>query len=592
MKSKIMEKEIIKFEEALKALKKPELSEDLKGRMRRDILLRINEPFCFESKYPSIERVKRYIGKVARITEPSVFIKSKIKENVLTFVENNRLGSNFVWGIARSWQKVIATFMVGVISMCSFTVYFAGIPVTKAAKKTVFHEVYGDVDVVRDGEYIKASKYMELWENDIVSTGENGLAVIRYFDDSVSRLSPLTELKMQRLYQDQNIRAKTKVEVELTRGRVWSQVVNLVEEQSSFEVYIKSVKTRSSGKASFDINHNDDLNKTSVAVFENKVEVIVPEKRKENKKVVIEGYSVEVYEDESIKEKKAYMNDNDDLWIAVNKAEDKQYKKVVDKEKDEESKKDAGFLPTDALYSAKKINESTKLLVTTDKVSKNKIKVDIAVKRLDEASALLVGGNEDGATKQLEDFYKIIDEISAEIGGSDEIKEYIQYAFADKEKDLSTVLPDGKRYKAKEALRTAKLKLAITGEEKNQVSLKSATEKVVEAKELFGEEKQEHAQLTLLEAAKEIVDISSTGSGSDGGLKTVQQKEQTLSTVRVLKGLVEKDEEINVEVKMIIDATEQALEKPLETVEYIDSDSAIVIDIEEETKVQLKEGQE
>lgn len=586
----IMEKELIQLEKALKGVEKPLLSLEAKERMRRGLLLSMNDPVSSDLKYPSLERVKNYIIKISRLKEPSVHMRALIKENVIIFTERKKLGSNFIWGIARSWQKVLATFMVGIISLTSFTVYISDIPVTRAAKRTSFQELYGDVNVVRDGSEIIASKYMELQEGDTIVTGENGLAVIRYFDDSVSRLSPFTELRMQRFYQDENIRAKTKVEIELSYGRVWNQVVNLVEDQSSFEVSANNIKARSSGKASFDINKKEDDSSVSVAVFENKVEVSVPDKRKENKTIVVEGYVVEVDENDSKEDKIALLSKEDELWVNVNMAEDKQHKKEVDKEKEEESKKDAGLLPTDALYSAKKINESTKLLVAPDAVSKNKIKIDIAVKRLNEATALLVDENKESAQLQLNDFAKIIDEVAVEIAYSDELKEYAKYAFADKEKDLSTALPDGRRYMAKEALREAKLKLAITDEEKKEVSLKSATEKVVEAKELFADEKQEHAQVTLIEAAKEIAMVSAKDYGATVDPKTVEQKEQTLSTVRVLKSAVQDNEEIDSEIKMIISVTEEALEKPAEVVP--ESDSAVVVTIEEESKVQLKAEQE
>lgn len=576
-----MEKDLIQLERALRGLEKPNINPEARNRMRRDMLMRMENPISSEVKYPSLERVKSYVKKITQVTQPSSVFKAKIKENVLAIIGKRQLGSNFFWNITRNWQKVLATLMIGALSISSFTVYFADIPVTRAAKKTAFQELHGDVEVVRDGQSIEVFKYMQLQEGDIIVTGENGIAVIRYIDDSVSRLSPLTELKMQRLYQDENVMSKTEIEVELARGRVWNQVVNLVGEQSSFEVSVNNIKTRASEKASFDVSRDDLGEKVAVAVFENKVEVSIPEKRKENKQVVVEGYEVEVSE-AGFEEDKIMLNTKEDeLWTRVNIVEDKQYKKEVDKEKEEESKKEAGILPDDPLYSAKKINESTKLLVTTDKTENNKVKVDIAVKRLVEASTLLTGGDEEGAQALLEEFLQIVDEISVEIEDCEELRDYVKSSFADKEKDFSMVLPDGDRYDVKEALREAKLKLAITSEEKQEVSLKSATEKVVEAKELFGEEKQAIAQKTLLEAAKEIITVD---------LETAEQKEETLSTVRVLKDAVEDNEDMTREVKLIIEATEEVLEEPSELVS--ESDAAVVITIEDELKVQLKVVQE
>lgn len=583
-----MDKDLIQLEKALSNIKKPSLSTEAKNRMRRNMLAHIENPISSDVKYPSLEKVGNYIKKVASDISPSAIFKAKAKENVLAFAGKRKMTPNFIWSFTRNWQKVLATFMIGVISLTSMTVYFADIPVTRAAKKTSFQEIYGDVDVIRGNERVEAFKYMQLQEGDIIVTGENGLAVVRYFDDSVSRLSPLTELRMRRLYQDENVKSKTKVEIELTQGRVWNQVVNPVDEQSSFEVSIDKVKARTSEKASFDIARNADDEKVAVAVFENKVEVSVPEKRKEKKKVVVEGYQVEVDDDESKEDKITLTTKEDELWVQVNQAQDKNYKKIVDKEKEDESKEEAGVLPADPLYSAKKLNETTKLLVTTDHTQKSKVKVDIAVKRLAEASALLSDGDTEAAEDVLDEFSAIIDEVSHEIGDSEELKQYVKSSFADKEKDFSTVLPDGNRYPAKEALREAKLSFAITDEEKKETTLKTANEKVVEAKELFKDEKKDHAQETLLEAAKDIVTASSD-EDEVVDLDAAEQKEEVLSTVRVLKGAVEEDAEVTEEVKKIIEVTEDALEKPVEVAE--ESDSAVVVEIDEAT-IQLQEVQE
>ena len=300
-----------------------------------------------------------------------------------------------------------------------------------------------------------------------------------------------------------------------------------------------------------------------------------------HKKVVVEGYSVEFNDDESVESKIDVGTKEDEVWIKVNKAEDKQYRKEVDKEKEDETKIDAGVLPSDPLYSAKKINESTKLLMTTDELEKNKIKADIAVKRLTEAGALLADGDEESAKELLDEFSESIKEISAKIDDSSELRDYVRTSLNDEEKDLSTVLPGQKRYMAKEALRDAKLLLAITDDEKGNASLESATQKVIEAKELFNEDKQEEAQDTLLEAAKGIVTVDSA---------TSEQKEDALSTVRVLKDAVEDNTDVAPEIKLIIDATEDSLEESSK--DALESDSAVIVDVNGESTIQLKAMQE
>ncbi|MBD3156278.1 hypothetical protein GF369_00460 [Candidatus Peregrinibacteria bacterium] len=587
-----MNKELQQLKRALQRMEKPTLDIKTRHRMRVCLMKRMEETGVKSTTTSSLENVSQIVKRYASV-RPSATVKAKMKEVVMKAIAQRPIRLSSFSGIARQWQKVLATLLITVLSFTSLTVYFSDIPVIRAAQKTTFQHLYGDVDVLREGESIEAYRYMTLQEDDIIVTGENGLAIIRYFDDSVSRLSPRTELKIHRLYQDNIGLAKTEVEVELTRGRMWNQVVNLVDDQGSFEVITDTVKARTSEKASFDIVRDDVQEKVAVAVFENKVEVRVPEKRKEHKKVVVEGYAYEVDHNRVNEEKIALHDEEEQLWVTVNQTEDKNYKKQVEEEKDLATKEEAGVLPSDPFYSAKKLNETTKLLVTTDTVERDKIRVDIAVKRLTEAGALLSDGNEEDAHKVLEEFSKRIEEVQEAVQKSPELQEYVYTSFASKAKDYSTTLPDSPRYKAKEALREAKLSLALSDEEKSEVTLKNANERVLEARELFGEQKQDHAQETLLQATQDIVKVAQEDDNKS--VRGDEQKEETLSTVRVLKGAVEEDETVTREVKHIIDVAEEALEEVEDPI--IESDSAVVISIDEEldgqtTTVQLKEVQE
>lgn len=584
-----MTKDIQQLERALKRMKKPTLDNKARLRMRAGLMKRMQNPATQNTLYPSLEKVAKTIKRYADV-RPSVTLKAKMKETVMRAIEKRPIRLFPFSGITRQWQKVLAMLLVTVLSVTSFTVYFADIPVIRAAQKTTFQHLYGDVDVIREGEKIKAHRYMELKEGDIVVTGEKGLAIIRYFDDSVSRLSSQTELKMQRLYQDYVGLAKTEVEIELARGRVWNQVVNLVDDHGSFEVSTNKIKARTSERASFDITRDDVQKKVAVAVFGNKVEISVPEKRRKHKKVVVEGYTYEI-DDMLVSEERIALNDEKDkLWVEVNRAEDKNYKKQIEKEKDNSTKEEAGVLPADPLYPAKKLKETTKLLVTSNNIERDKIQIDIAVKRLTEASALLSEGNEEDAQKLLEEFSKRVEEVTDSVQQSAEFHDYAYTVFASKAKDYSMTLPDNPRYKAKEALRGAELSLALFGVEKSEVTLKNANERIIEARELFSEEKQEEAQEALLKAAQEIVKVAQ--EEKSGSIAEHEQKEETLSTVRALKGSFEEDENVSQEIKQVIDFAEEALEEVDEPIP--ESDLATVLSVDEEliddqSKVQLKE---
>ncbi len=583
-----MNKDIHQLERALRRMKKPTLNNKARLRMRNNLMKRMEKPAMQDISYPSLEKVGKTIKRYAEI-QPSFTLRAKMKEVIMNAIANRPIRLSPFGNIARQWQKALAALVITMLSITSLTVYFSDIPVIRAAQKTTFQNLHGDVDVMRDGEMIKAYRYMTLEEGDIVITGENGLAIIRYFDDSVSRLYSRTELKMQRLYQDHASLAKTKVEVELERGRVWNQVVNLIYEQGSFEISTDTMSARTSGKASFDVTHDDIKDKAAIAVFENKVEVSFPEKRKENKKMVIEGYTYEV-EDKVASEKRIALHDETDkLWVKVNQAEDKNYKKQIEEEKVDVSKKEAGVLPAEPLYSAKKLNETTKLLVTNNDLERDKIQIDIAVKRLMEASALLSDGNEEDAQDILEEFSKRIEDVENSVKQSADLQNYAYTVFESKAKDYSTTLPDGSRYKAKEALREAQLSLALSGVGKSELMLKKANERIGEARELFSEKKQEEAQEVLLQAMQEIVNVSR--EEKNGNVVEHEQKEETLATVRAFKSSFEGDNNISQEAKQIVDLAEEALTEVEDPAP--ESDSAVVISVDEDLNdratVQLKE---
>jgi len=567
-----MDEDLTQLERDLMSVKRPVLKSEVKNRIRRSLFVHIKTPIASDVKYSSLEKLKNYIGKVAYVTEPSSIFKARVKENVLAVIKTRNYGSGFILAFNRNFVKVLSGFLIALFSFSSIAVYFSDIPVTRAAKKTLFQSLYGDVEVVRAGQFVKASKNMQLLEGDIIATGEDGFAVIRYFDDSISRLSPLTELRMQRLYQNRDVMSDTKVKVELTCGHVWNQVVNLVGEKSSFEMIANDVETKVSEKASFDVSYVKREKKVAVSVFENKVEVNIPKKRKANKEIIAEGHVLEVKNNKSEQKRIKIKTKEDKLWVNVNKSEDKEYKRKVNEEKAKESKEVAGILPADPLYPAKRINESTKLLMTVNPTEKNKIKVDIAVKRLIEATTLLSKGNKKEADAVLDEFSGIVDEISIEIASNHELRDYINSSFADEEKNLSTVLPDNSCYGAKEALREAKLKLAVTDRDKEKVALKSAAEKVVEAKELFQDEKQGHTQGTLLKTSTEIVTVSSDNAATDDPEIVDDEKIEAKGSVKTTIGVAE-----------------EALKSGMDNV--FESDSAVIV-IMDTPRVQLKEVRE
>lgn len=556
------------LEKALGRLKKPTLDLQKKELMKQSMLTKIrnaeNKSLANQEEsylYPSLLKLRNYINKLARAVEPSVVLRTRIKEHVLSFAERTSLGSIFAWKFARNWQKGLATLLIALISFATFTVYVADIPVTKAARNTSFQEVFGDVEVIRGGKFLDAYSEMTLEQGDVVVTGDNGIAVIRYIDDSISRLSPQSELKIHKLYQDEEQGTNTEIEVELNYGRVWSQVVNLVGDESSFNVVSDDITTTVSDKASFDIQNTEDDSNVEVAVFDNKVEVVLPDIKQDKTQLLLEGYSLEV-DKSSPKAEKIDLNTNEDeLWVQINKAKDEEYKEEVEQEAADALKEEAGALPEDPLYSAKMLNETTKLLITTDETDKNKLKADIAINRLLEASVLFTEGNTEGAQNLLNEFNSIIEELSYSVENSDELQSYIAELFVEETKDLVVILPDSRLYPIKEALRDAELTLVITSEEKQEIILEQASEKIIEAKDLIEDDKEELAANVLEEVQEGVVEVAIEDEG-EVGEELIDAQVDTLASAMVLQEAIE-EEDVSNEIKQLIEVSQEVLEDDL-----------------------------
>lgn len=570
-----MNKEFEKLEKALKGLTKPSVDVNMKERIKSDVLKQITQYKTDPASQnetgflpASLIRLREKVRRLAKFVEPSHVMRAKVKEKVLSFVESASRSHTFLRNFIHSWQKVTASVLVLLIIFTSFTVYISDIPVTQAARSTIFQEVFGVVQIIRGDDIFDAYEGMDIEQGDVVITGENGMAMIRYVDDSVTRLSPESEIRINKLYQDIKDKTKTNIEVELTKGRIWSQVINLVDNDSSFQVQTNDIKAITSNKASFDIKNTNDDNVT-VSVFENKVEVSLPDNKKDKIQLLLQGYSLEV-------DKKGPKTDNiilnestneDELWVQINKAKDKEYKKEKVEQTENEKKAEAGLLSENPLYTAKKINETTKLLITTNEDDKTILKVEIAVKRLAEASTLLAEGKEESAYLALDEFNSIIDEISGSVENSDELINKVNTLFREESKDLSVILPDSNLYPVKEALRDAKKILAISTKDKKETALESASEKLIEAKELFEEDKDEIAVETL-EKVKEEVREASAQPDDDADQETdeemIDSHVETLTSATVLNEAVKGDNKATRELKTLAEDTEEIFTEELE----------------------------
>jgi len=524
-----MKNEFEKLKIALYNMSKPSCDASSKERIKKAVFSGIKNNLIAEES--ALRKIHAAIKNLAQKVVPSAETAARIKERVLTFVEKHSTGPSLFWKITWNVEKVFAGLILFTMVSGITLMYIVDIPVTKAAKRTLVQEVAGDVKILRGDQILKATSGMSLNEGDSIVTGDGSVAEIRYFDDSITRISPSSQIKIQKLFKDSKSSTKTQIDLDLINGRVWSQVVNLVDSDASFNVNTPELQTTAQGKASFDIKNIENSKRTEVSVFKNKVKVSLPKSTEDKSKMILEGYSLEVNNEQPEIEKLVIKPEisEEETWVKGNIEKDKEYVAQVTAEVKESGRQEAGVMPDNPLYTAKKLNEGTKLLVTGDENEKIKLQIDNAKTRLLEANAYFADGKKEEGQKLLDEFDAVVSEISETIKSSEDLKAYAQSQFAEESKKLAVILPDSDLYPAKEALRDAKMLLAINAEEQKAVAFEHASEKILEAKDLVNENKNDIAVATL----ENIKDDVKTGIGAS------EDAADTLATAKVLTDTVQ-----------------------------------------------------
>lgn len=336
-----MYEELQKLETSIKKVENPSVSVQKKAEIKRNMLVGINKLEATKKAGQEISvlssstnMLRKAIKKLSNTILLKPASRARIKEHILTSI-NTKSSKVFIFNTFRvAFQKAFVFIIIAGVVLTSATLYIADIPMIRASRQTYFQEVKGVVEVLRDGEIIEAYEGMMLQQSDVITTGANGMAFIRYIDDSVTRLSPLAELKINKLSQDDEHNLETNIELELLRGRVWSQVINVIDENSSFTLSVNDILVGSDKKTSFDVENDVKNENIKVKVFDNSVGLSFQKDERDEKQFLGEGYEVMIDEKNPAFRKITINKDGRDpeSWIRINKAKDEEYKAKIEEE--------------------------------------------------------------------------------------------------------------------------------------------------------------------------------------------------------------------------------------------------------------------
>lgn len=480
-----------------------------------------------------------------------VWAKFVLKERVLEYVETTQnwdAGMNY--GQRFSFKGYVATFLIVMfgVSILSF------MPVqmkTVMAKTTVLDSVTGEVFVQRKNVLLRGVDDLELQKGDKIVTKDDGLATIKFFNDSVTRLNTNTHLDLINMEIEYVNPSVSNIEVYLQEGRMWATVIKLTD-KSTFEVKTENLAADIEKKAAFDVVVKEDG--TQLAVFNNVVKV-KSAKVDALSKTVISGYQATAMKDGSEDIKIEKMMDKDDLivsskWVAANISSDDQYKNELVDAKEEE------VLVTEVDDSTLEETFIADVVPLSEKALELKERFENIQKSLVSGEAQLVRGNREDGVAHLKFYRNELKHIKEDVDvlladdemGRSSVYSYMNTVIDQQIDDLSATLPGDRLYRAKEYLQEIEVNFARDEMERVEVQVAQAGDILLEMEDLINEDKANLVS-TLLKRysnrSEEFVSMLAEGRLNMGEERKISLIKQQVEQIKVLtaiqRSLVEND---------------------------------------------------
>lgn len=493
------------------ALDKVKLSSERKNLLKKNILNQLS--LCEESRMPlSISNMISNIRKAVigmNIASKKAQIKETVFEAIESVPQNTFIFQRFFSFFKKATSGGLALMLIlGIFS-------FIGISpnIVMAGTLTRLDSFSGEVFVERNGQDIAVYDDMEIYENDKIKTGENGTAVIVYFDDSVCRLDKNSEIEINKLLNKRNA-LESYVEISLISGSTWARVISLVDQNSAFVVKAKDIYAKAK-KAAFNVSVLND-EKVEVKVFNRAIEV----KKAEQVDKVLSGSKAVVNGKVEI----LLMNDDDKdgEWVKDNMKNDKQYMIGMEERLVAAKIKSIGVSSEDSINSSleNSLQEKIYVMLSFDDIAKKKKEFAIAEKKFAMAQLKLQNVNITEEDKEnilnafdefgniIADFNKIIEQVAyTDKAYAEELRTYIDEKILAYKKELSSVLPGSNLYIAKEAIDKISLISVKDEGQKAEQKLEQVVDKISEAEQLASFGEQEIAKEVISNSAEEISDV-------------------------------------------------------------------------------------
>ncbi|MGL5830894.1 MAG: DUF5667 domain-containing protein, partial [Candidatus Altimarinota bacterium] len=350
------------------------------------------------------------------------------------------------------------------------------------------------------------------------------------------------------------------VELSLIDGQAWTNVVNLIDENSTFVIETDQAKAEVSSRASFEINANDQA--TSIEVFDNVVDFVKKDSVVDEIKPVVSGYKATIstapkyqldLSDHQIVVKK---NDGESTeWTKLNKELDEVYaNKLAEENKD---------FAESALASRENFlgflvdfKNTTKSIFMDSEIESLRMEFLNAhfglIKAQDLLTKLSASNNtRPEALKLAYQYRTTVREIAANLPRLREkspeqaelLYQVIREHLDDQRKNLYNVLPDNSSYFVKELVYETSLSLAVNDLEKVEFHLQRAKSTLMEVQGLVDKEQIDLAASTFnayLNQIGDLVALVNTANLDEINQKFLEIIEAQVKQVKVFNSITSK----------------------------------------------------
>jgi len=510
MDNEDLQQELNKLGESISRLSSPNLDIQRKKMLKQSVFSKLENP----SKEYMPMSLMAIVSYIKRIVEKTVIDSNKkvlIKERIIAKAENLQQRSFFWSNLFIFNKKLLSSAVVLALFFGMFS--FVGID-TNIARAETFSSIdsfIGDVSCERNGKIVDVYKGMYVYENDKILTGKDSSVVIRYFDDSVSRLASNTKLILNKLKKTKDSIVNSYVEVALVSGEVWAKVINLVGDNAAFVVRANDVYAETQ-KAAFNVKVVND--QVEVKVFNRSVDV----KKGERSDKVISGQKALV--SNKILVRNISKEEKSKDWVTENLQKDKEYLLDTEKRLLVAKMKNMGINSKEDVKLNNSLSEDISVFLSLSDLEKQKKEFELAEKNFIAAQVKLTDPTLTDADKasiseamksfsgQVDRFYNTIKEVKyTDPKYAEELKQYVDNHVLVHKKDLSFVLPDSPVYQAREVLDEAVLAGVDSQSELAKEKIEQLSDKVAAAEEVRNIGDAEAAKTVIDDSKQEMKDV-------------------------------------------------------------------------------------